>query len=518
LVSVAVEDARAADEEVAWVHRELSLHGPVHHRQDLRATGDDALGEHQGALGHARDVEGFHAIHIREQLGGVLLDRALAGRQHTRSDRVVIVVLRPAHGAGERLAIGVAGAPPRAAAALEAEHLNGLVHHLRRHHAVGRELSASDGDEAVAADDHAVLATDGGLVDLAARVGLRSDERAQAAPGGDDVVKRDRGAWEVAVGGVDEVGHVLEGGVNLRGIALEVGVGGADVGRVLPGDREEHAPVRRVKTDHGVLHRQPFVRDDDVNALGGTQDAAGLNARERHGAIGPGAGGVDDDRGAHLAELVRELILDDRAADSPGALVVDEGDDAGVGGDGGASDRGVERGLYGEARVVGGAVVVERRAGEALLPQQRLNLGDRWRLERLVELGRPEEREPVVHPHAGVDDPELLARLFVHGEQEAERVHQVGRDVEQDAALAHGLEDQAELVVFEVAQAAVDQLGRARAGAEREVAHLNQRDGQAAARRIAGDASAGDAAADDKQIYGRGEPRAHLSARSHLPS
>ena len=73
----------------------------------------------------------------------------------------------------------------------------------------------------------------------------------------------------------------------------------------------------------------------------------------------------------------------------------------------------------------------------------------------------------------------------------------------QHLALAQRLAHQAEIVVFEIAQAAVDQPGRARRGAAREIAHLAQIDRKAAAGGVARDAAAIDAAADDGEVIGR---------------
>ena len=85
-------------------------------------------------------------------------------------------------------------------------------------------------------------------------------------------------------------------------------------------------------------------------------------------------------------------------------------------------------------------------------------------------------------------------------QHEAQRPHDVRRDAPQHLALGQRLAHQPEIVVLEVAQAAVDQLGGARRGAAGEVAHLAQEHGQAAAGSVAGDAAAVDAATDDGQV------------------
>ena len=75
-----------------------------------------------------------------------------------------------------------------------------------------------------------------------------------------------------------------------------------------------------------------------------------------------------------------------------------------------------------------------------------------------------------------------------------------GAALQQHLALDQRLAHQAELVVFEIAQAAMDQLGAGRRGGAGEVGLLGEQHLEAAARGIAGDAGTIDAAADDKQI------------------
>ena len=71
---------------------------------------------------------------------------------------------------------------------------------------------------------------------------------------------------------------------------------------------------------------------------------------------------------------------------------------------------------------------------------------------------------------------------------------------EQHLALDQRLAHQAKLVIFEIAQAAMDELARARRGAFGEIVLLAQQDGEAAAGGIAGDAGAVDAAADHGEV------------------
>jgi hypothetical protein len=86
------------------------------------------------------------------------------------------------------------------------------------------------------------------------------------------------------------------------------------------------------------------------------------------------------------------------------------------------------------------------------------------------------------------------------GQDEAQRPNDVGGGVEQALALEQGFADKAELVIFEVAQATMDQLRRGGGGIARQIALLAEHHGKATAHRIARDARAVDTAANDEKI------------------
>ena len=76
----------------------------------------------------------------------------------------------------------------------------------------------------------------------------------------------------------------------------------------------------------------------------------------------------------------------------------------------------------------------------------------------------------------------------------------MARDPKQDLALGERLVHQLELVLLEVAQSAVDQLGGRRGGGARQVAALDEDSRQAATGSVSRNASAVDATADDQQV------------------
>jgi hypothetical protein len=107
----------------------------------------------------------------------------------------------------------------------------------------------------------------------------------------------------------------------------------------------------------------------------------------------------------------------------------------------------------------------------------------------------------VVQEQPGADHPHRPHPGVVR-HHEAQRPHDVRRALEQHLALGKRLAHQRELVVLEVAQAAVNELGAARRGVLREIVFLAQHDPVAAASQVARDARAVDAAADHEHVAG----------------
>src|SRR5436190_23879591 len=85
-------------------------------------------------------------------------------------------------------------------------------------------------------------------------------------------------------------------------------------------------------------------------------------------------------------------------------------------------------------------------------------------------------------------------------QDDAHRPDDVRCRFEQYFAFGQGFADEAELVIFEIAQAAVNILAGARARALREIALFAEDHPQSASSRIACDPRAVDAAADDQKI------------------
>ena len=90
-----------------------------------------------------------------------------------------------------------------------------------------------------------------------------------------------------------------------------------------------------------------------------------------------------------------------------------------------------------------------------------------------------------------------------YGQHEATALDEVRRDREQALALRQRLAHEAQVEIFEVAQAAMHQLAGGGRRVVREAVLLDEQHGEAAAGRVARDAGAVDSAADDEQVVGQ---------------
>ena len=92
-------------------------------------------------------------------------------------------------------------------------------------------------------------------------------------------------------------------------------------------------------------------------------------------------------------------------------------------------------------------------------------------------------------------------------QDEAHRPGDMAGDAQQDVTLLQRLAHQAELVVLEIAQAAMDELAGRGGGRARQIALFDEQHAQAAAGGIARDADAVDPAAHDQQVETRNAVR-----------
>ncbi len=119
---------------------------------------------------------------------------------------------------------------------------------------------------------------------------------------------------------------------------------------------------------------------------------------------------------------------------------------------------------------------------------------DGFRCRQAAALG-----EVVVQKKARANHP-CRAQVIVVRQHEPQRPRQVRRGSEHDFAFAQRFAHQPEVVMLEVTQAAMDQLGAGRRSVRREIVLFAEYDLQAATRCVARDAGAIDTAADDQDI------------------
>ena len=153
---------------------------------------------------------------------------------------------------------------------------------------------------------------------------------------------------------------------------------------------------------------------------------------------------------------------------------------------------------YDESRIVDPAVgIFESRIENARLQRPSQTIGSQVQCARSAQLLSPADM--VVKKKAEAKHPRRTQSGSVR-QKETQRPNDVGRRRPQNFPLGQRLPDQTKLVIFQIAQTAVDELRRPGRGAAGEIAHLAQDHAQAASRRVAGDAASIDPPADDDQV------------------
>src|SRR5690606_12956725 len=157
-----------------------------------------------------------------------------------------------------------------------------------------------------------------------------------------------------------------------------------------------------------------------------------------------------------------------------------------------------------EPGVVTLGIGVDDAAGEPPLAQHRFGLERASLAQHSMPPHIPETGKERVEPDARGKLPERDPVSPMQREEKIDGMHEVRRNPEQRLPLAHRFEDQAQMPLLEVAQAAMHQAARAGAGAGAEVVLLHQNGAEPAHGGIAGDAGPGNAAADHQQVRALG--------------
>ena len=185
--------------------------------------------------------------------------------------------------------------------------------------------------------------------------------------------------------------------------------------------------------------------------------------------------------------------------DLPDAVDLPDLDRARAGADFGAAIGGVARGEHDEAGVIDETVGIFKAPGVAVGDQR---LARPRRGSRSTErVGGSRLRPPIwSYRNSPSRSSQAGRNPCMVRQNETKRPDDVGRDLPEDFALDQRLADQPELVIFEIAQAAMHELGRPGRRPARQVIHFTQENRIAPARRIARDAAAIDAASDDGEV------------------
>ena len=299
------------------------------------------------------------------------------------------------------------------------------------------------------------------------------------------------------------------------GIAGEILVGGADQRVVaLVGNGEADAAIGVLEEVGAVVVEQAV--DDDVAAL----DQAHLHRRWQLRYIGdhvpdPRAAGVDEAARGHgfvvggIAGVVQR--------EPPEVAVAFRGEAARARSDLGATVGGVAGVQHHQAGIIDGAIGILEGAAVGRLQSPARHVGGE--VDGARRRQRAAEAEVVIDEEAETDD-RPRAQAAVMGQDEPERTDDVRGRPQQHLALDQRFMDETEVVVLEIAEAAMDELGRCGGRGGGEVALLAKKYGEPAAHGVAGDTAAVDAAADDgeiKDLARHSSPRLWLEAITQSP-
>ena len=303
----------------------------------------------------------------------------------------------------------------------------------------------------------------------------------------DDLLRTD-GRAEDAEDGAAEIFDLCGVDGDVGRVAFERDVGRADEREVLLIGQDKDDAAIVVLEDVAV--RAVVEAADNQVAAFDQAGVGGIRARMTRQDLGdPGSGGVDDGSGFDGGVVVE--------GGDPGAVFGFEGGAAGAGADRGAMFVGVEGVEDDEAGVVDPGVGVFEGSADAGLE------GCAFEASPEVDAAGAGEgsaaADVVVDEEADADEPGGAAARAL-GEDEAHGPGDVGGDAQEDGALFEGFADEAELAVFEVSEAAVDELAGGGGGTAGKVVLFDEDGVEASAGGVAGDAGTVDAATDDEEI------------------
>ena len=315
-----------------------------------------------------------------------------------------------------------------------AELLAGGIYGFLGQAAVGGQLAADNG--------HHSLKAVGGVVmdDMAAGDGAGRPlgdirQRADSGVGIEHGVVGKAGGRDNAVGFTQQIVDLGLIGGEVIEIALEANIGGADQVTVIPRQDEVWPAVLGGFGVDAIAWSAGEGIDHEVGALGAADEARHRAADEFEHLIHPWPGDVDDDMRPRTVEPVIACGGEINADDAAGfdCQLVDRDAEA----NGCAVFPGGEHVFQDEAfGVLDLGIVVDGRPAQAIGVQAGHALQGSITGEHVVMIERLVVGEHVVTDHAHADHPGAVLRPCVDGDNQRERLDQVGRIVQEVLALA----------------------------------------------------------------------------------
>ena len=146
--------------------------------------------------------------------------------------------------------------------------------------------------------------------------------------------------------------------------------------------------------------------------------------------------------------------------------------------------------------------MIEGGGPQAVRAQSRHELDRGLSVEHPVPVLTAEVAHQVVNGESEADLQRGVRVLVINRQQERNRAREVRRQPHQQPPLLARFADQLEAQLLEVAQPAVDQLGRPAGRAAGEIARFHQRDFQTAQSRLTRGRGALDASTDNREVEG----------------
>ena len=159
-------------------------------------------------------------------------------------------------------------------------------------------------------------------------------------------------------------------------------------------------------------------------------------------------------------------------------------------------------GGHDEARIIALGIEVAGATAQANGPEPGFPREQGALAQHLVGAHIPEERQEVVHPHAGRNLPAPEPVAIVNRENERQGPDEVGGDTPEYGPFPQRLEDKPQLAMLEVAKPPVYEAAGAAARSEGQVVLLDEHRAQAPHRGVPRDTGTDNATTDNEEIHG----------------